>query len=170
MVETELSKLVKRELITSEESTFPFLGEIPPQDDIPGNQKGGGDEEEEDEDSASGGDESEDGEGRRKSKVRNRTKVKAEEGAKDDDKAAVEAEAKKKHARPPKVFTPLEARIYNILKGMRRPRNQAGELMANAFDRLPDRVVMPGYYEEIKSPMAIDILKASTLYCRPSSS
>lgn len=97
----------------------------------------------------------------KKNKVRIRTKVKTEEGSKEDAQAVADSEFRKKTGRPPKVFTPLEARIYNILKGMRRPKNESDEPIANAFDRLPDRGIMPGYYDEIKSPMAIDILKVS---------
>lgn len=139
-------------MITSEVATFPYLGEIPPQDALPAEENEGGEEDEDDEDDAA--DESD--EDRRKSKTR---KSKVEEDQKDDAQTA-DAQANRKRGRPPKVFTPLEARLYNILKAMRRIKNQADEPMILSFERLPDRAVLPGYYDEIRNPMCMDVVRA----------
>ena len=56
-------------------------------------------------------------------------------------------------------MTPMEARVLAILKGIRKPKNENGQLMIRDFDRLPDKLVMPEYYMEIKNPMAYDVLK-----------
>jgi chromatin structure-remodeling complex subunit RSC1/2 len=53
----------------------------------------------------------------------------------------------------------MEARVLAILKGIRKPKNENGQLMIRDFDRLPDKLVMPEYYMEIKNPMAYDVLK-----------
>jgi len=68
-------------------------------------------------------------------------------------------ESRKKRGRPPRVDTPMEARIKAIMKGIRKPRNQLNKLMVSAFERVPDKAVMPEYHAEIKNPMAMDILK-----------
>ena len=45
------------------------------------------------------------------------------------------------------------------MKAIRKPRNQLNKLMVSAFERVPDKTVMPEYHSEIKNPMAMDILK-----------
>lgn len=168
LVESELQKLVDANIISAEVAKLPYLGEIPVQDEIPAGEE---DEEEEDEDeeddNEEGGNESDDS--RRKRKVgRPRgsgTAAKREETAKDDPEPTAETEAKKRRGRPPRVDTPMEARIKNILKNMRRFKDAAGQYKLNAFDKLPDKVVMPGYYEEIKAPMAVDVLKVGLAEC-----
>ncbi|KAA8613527.1 Transcription factor [Pyrenophora tritici-repentis] len=78
----------------------------------------------------------------------------AKEDIKNDD-----PESRKKRGRPPRVDTPMEARIKTIMKAIRKPRNQQNKLMVSAFERVPDKTVMPEYHSEIKNPMAMDILK-----------
>jgi hypothetical protein len=53
----------------------------------------------------------------------------------------------------------MEARIKTIMKAIRKPRNKANKLMVSAFERVPDKAAMPEYHAEIKTPMAMDILK-----------
>ncbi|AEO60256.1 hypothetical protein MYCTH_108504 [Thermothelomyces thermophilus ATCC 42464] len=65
----------------------------------------------------------------------------------------------KKRGRPPKVFTPLEARIQAILKGLRRFRNENGQLRILHFERLPDKAELPEYYAAIRNPIALDTIK-----------
>lgn len=163
MVEAELKKLVESNVISAETAALPYLGEIPAQDELPAEEPEAVEEEDDDEedDDEEGGDESDDSRGKRKGRGRPRgstTKAKTEEGQKDEPKGG-DADLRKKRGRPPRVDTPMEARLKNILKGMRRFKNAAGDYRVGSFDRLPDRVLMPGYYEEIKSPMAVDVLK-----------
>jgi len=53
----------------------------------------------------------------------------------------------------------MEARIKEILKGMRKFKNSSNQLMVYHFERLPDKAVMPEYYNEIKTPIALDVIK-----------
>ena len=46
-----------------------------------------------------------------------------------------------------------------IFKGMRRPKNNSQHLLVNPFERLPDKAELPDYYETIKNPIALDVIK-----------
>ncbi len=65
----------------------------------------------------------------------------------------------KKRGRPPKVLTPMEARIKTLLKGLRKPKNDKGELLILPFERLPDKAANPEYYQAIRSPIALESIK-----------
>ncbi|KAB5533568.1 hypothetical protein GE09DRAFT_1144321 [Coniochaeta sp. 2T2.1] len=79
-------------------------------------------------------------------------------GKKDDDDEDGPA-AKSRRGRPPKLFSPLEGRIYAILKGLRRFKNENGDLRVLHFDRLPDKATEKDYYAVIKNPIALDNIK-----------
>lgn len=150
IVEDELQKLVESGLITKDTATAPYLGEIPVQEDIieeEEEEEEEDDEEEEDEGALS--DDSRKGKGKR---GRRKKGERGEEGTERDG-------WKKKRGRPPKVDTPMEGRIKNVLKGLRRQKTASGELKIFSFDRLPDKGAMPDYYQEIQRPMAVDVLK-----------
>lgn len=66
---------------------------------------------------------------------------------------------KRERRRPPKIQTPVEARIQAVLKGIRKPKTPHGLPKIHHFERLPDRALMPEYYDDIKDPMAYDILR-----------
>jgi chromatin structure-remodeling complex subunit RSC1/2 len=53
----------------------------------------------------------------------------------------------------------MEARIKAVLKGLRKFKGPNGELKVNHFEKLPDKAQMPEYFEEIKVPMAFDVIK-----------
>lgn len=164
LVEAELKKLVESNLITEDVAKLPYLGEIPPQDEIPPEE----DEEEEDdeeEDDEVEGEADGDGEGEEgeetdedgnKPKKKRGPRAKRDKG---DDKKDDDPETRKKRGRPPKVLTPIEARIQAVLKGIRKPKNSQRQLMIGHFERLPDKAVMPEYFNEIRNPMAFDLLK-----------
>lgn len=61
--------------------------------------------------------------------------------------------------RPLKVLSPLEARVDSFLKGLRKLKNEEGELLVLNFERLPDRQAAPDYYATIKEPIALDLIK-----------
>lgn len=168
--ESELKRLVEEKIITEAETKMPYLGEIPTYEDpAPEEPEEEEDEEadvdaevDEDEDDEEE-DDDEDEKPKRKRGPRSTAAItKREGGSKEETKdkaAANDAESRKKRGRPPRVDTPMEARIKAIMKAIRKPRNNQNQLMVGHFERVPDKSVMPEYYNEIKNPMAMDILK-----------
>ncbi|KAF2704153.1 chromatin structure-remodeling complex protein rsc1 [Pleomassaria siparia CBS 279.74] len=167
VLEEELKKLVDEKIIDEDTATLPYLGEIPEQDPLlpeEEEEEEEDDEEEEDEDEDIEIEEEDDDEGRRKKKRGPRstaaiTKRDGNAKAKDELAKDNDPESRKKRGRPPRVDTPMEARIKAIMKGIRKPRNELNKLMVSAFERVPDKAVMPEYHAAIKSPMAMDVLK-----------
>ncbi|KAH3563097.1 hypothetical protein KXV84_000747 [Aspergillus fumigatus] len=149
----EFEKLVKQGIITAEEAELPDLGEIPEADPLPEEE----DEEDEDDDDEDDEDDSDD-DGRRKKKRGPRPGWKRDAG-KDDGHKSADPELRKKRGRPPRVDTPMEARIKAVLKGIRKLKGPLGMLKVRHFERLPDKATYPDYYVEIKEPIAIDIIK-----------
>ena len=156
VLEAQLKKLVERGTVGSRDSELPYLGEIPEPDE-PAEE--GADEEESEEDES--GDDSDDSRGRKRGPGRPRkfSKPKGEADSKEEVDRLAEVEARKKRGRPPRVDTPIEARVKNILKAIRKPKLAGGVLKITHFDRLPDKEAMPEYYNEIKNPMAVDMIK-----------
>lgn len=150
--------------ITAEEAELPDLGELPPVDDSPLAEQGEYDEDEEDEaeDEDDEDDEEEEDEDddsdedgvRRRGRRRGRPSMGGRRDRGDDGD-----DAHKRHGRPPKVFTPLEARTLALLKGLRKFKNDDGELRITAFEKLPDKAVVPDYYTTIQNPIAIDTIR-----------
>ncbi|KAM5366384.1 hypothetical protein ACJZ2D_010575 [Fusarium nematophilum] len=64
-----------------------------------------------------------------------------------------------KKGRPPSVLTPTEARISSLLKGLRKPRDEEGNLLILPFEKLPDKAAVPDYYQTITNPIALDNIK-----------
>lgn len=112
------------------------------------------DEDEEEEDEEEDDDDSDDEGPRRRGRRRGRRSTLGKKDVDDDDDIPT-----KKRGRPPKVFTPLEGRIYAILKGLRRFKNENGELRVLPFERLPDKGLEKDYYAVIKNPIALDGIK-----------
>jgi chromatin structure-remodeling complex subunit RSC1/2 len=149
----EFEKLVKQGIVTAEEAELPDLGEIPEADPLPEEE----DEEDEEDDEEDDEDDSDD-DGRRKKKRGPRPGWKRDAG-KDDGHKSADPELRKKRGRPPRVDTPMEARIKAVLKGIRKLKGPLGMLKVRHFERLPDKATYPDYYVEIKEPIAIDIIK-----------
>jgi len=161
----ELQRLVDDKVIPQSVATLPYLGEIPEQDPLLPEEEEEDDEEEDEEelevDEEEDDEEEDEGKRKRRRGARSTAAISKREGrerAKADEKAD-DPESRKKRGRPPRVDTPMEARIKTIMKGIRKPRNKANKLMVSAFERVPDKAVMPEYHAEIKNPMAMDILK-----------
>ncbi|KAA8893961.1 hypothetical protein FN846DRAFT_976556 [Sphaerosporella brunnea] len=83
-----------------------------------------------------------------------------------EDDAEDEAGAKKtkddprrKRGRPPRVDTPMETRIKNILKALRKLKDSRGSARMTAFEKLPEKKEFPEYFTEIKRPIAMDIVR-----------
>lgn len=145
----ELQKLVDDDVITPAEAVLPDLGELPEAEDSPPPDEDEGDEDDEDDDDEEDEDDSDDEGGRRHGR---RSRHGRKSDARDED-------AHKKRGRPPKVYTPLEARIHAVLKGLRKFKHPNGDLMIVPFEKLPDKQATPDYYANIKSPIALDTIK-----------
>lgn len=160
VVQEELYKLAEKGVVEKSRVTLPFMGEIPPAEEVLAQ-----DEEEDDDDDDEEEDEEEDSEddGKKKQRKRGRPSLGAKrereskivEGKEKDD----DPDLRKKRGRPPRVDTPLEARIKAVLKGLRKPRNSEGELLVLNFERVPDKAEVPDYFTEIKNPIAMDGIK-----------
>jgi chromatin structure-remodeling complex subunit RSC1/2 len=157
--EEELKKMVEKGLIVEEDTVFPDLGEIPyatPEPDPVSEEEEEGEDDEDDEDED--GDDSEDEKGKRgrrrggpRGSLAGKKRDRSEEGQKGGEP--------KKRGRPPKVDTPMEARIKAVLKGIRKPKDKAGQLKIRHFERLPDKSTNLDYFQSIKEPIAIDLIK-----------
>ncbi|KAH8165953.1 hypothetical protein CIB48_g2282 [Xylaria polymorpha] len=152
----ELQKLIDDETITAEEAALPDLGEIPEADESPDEEEDvdmdededEDDEDDEDDEESSDDDDDDDGRGRRRRRGRASRKFGSRAG-----------ESQKLRGRPPKVFTPVEARIYSLLQGLRKLKHPNGDLLIYPFEKLPDKTSNPDYYTTITNPIALDIIK-----------
>jgi chromatin structure-remodeling complex subunit RSC1/2 len=154
---------------------LPDLGEIPPPSPraAEGEDVEEDDEDEDDDDDDDADDSDDDGAKRRKKRRGNRPSTSHIGGkpsvggvagkAADDDTKANEADPRKKRGRPPRVDTPMEARIKSVLRGLRKLRSDTGEMKIAHFEKLPDKAAMPEYFQQIKTPMAVDLIKVSNL-------
>ena len=161
LVEKQLHLLVNQRLISQDVATLPYLGEIPAYEEAPAKAPEGEAEDEEDseEDEEEEDDEEEpdlDDEGKPK---RKRGRPRGTTNAAKKNAVVEEGEGKRPRGRPPRLLTPMEARIVSVLKGLRKPKNDQGQLIIRHFDRLPDKTTMPEYYAEIKHPIAFEKLK-----------
>ncbi|KFY84223.1 hypothetical protein V500_09472 [Pseudogymnoascus sp. VKM F-4518 (FW-2643)] len=173
LVKLELAKLVEQNIMSAEDAEYPDLGEIPDVEDSPPPQpdeemqsedeqaEDDRDDEDEDEDEEDDVDDSDD-EGARKRRrkgPRSSAAITKREGGKLEDGSKDDADAHKKRGRPPKVHTPMEARINTILKGLRKFKDEKGDLKVLHFEKPPDKTLFPEYYQEIKNPIALDMIK-----------
>lgn len=171
LFETEFQSLVDQNVIPAEAAVWPELGEIPPVDDSPPEAEGQDedeDEEEEDEEEEEEDDEENKGKKRKRGNTIGAAVAKREGASKDDGQSTGDMGAQRKRGRPPKVDTPMEARIKSVLKAIRKPKNGMGQIMIHHFEKLPDKTVMPEYYLEIKEPLAIEQIKVSALLAHES--
>ncbi|KAL9039650.1 MAG: hypothetical protein Q9214_004791 [Letrouitia sp. 1 TL-2023] len=162
VMEKEFQKLVEQNLIAADVATLPDLGEIPPASPRAAEEEEEEEEEEDEDDEDEEPEDSEDEGSKRKRRRGPRSLAaitKREGGSRDDGQKGVDADSRKRRGRPPRVDTPMEARIKAVLKGIRKIKNDAGQIMIHQFEKLPDKSAMPEYYQEIKEPIAIEIVK-----------
>ncbi|KAI4143340.1 MAG: hypothetical protein L6R39_004604 [Caloplaca ligustica] len=162
VMEKEFQQLAEEKIISAEDAVLPDLGEIPPVSPRPVEEEEEEDEEDEEDDEDEEADDSEEEGGKRKRRRGPRSLAaitKREGGSKDDLQKGADADPRKKRGRPPRVDTPMEARIKAVLKGIRKYKNDMGQIMIHQFEKLPDKTSMPEYYHEIKEPIAIEIIK-----------
>ncbi|EEY21337.1 chromatin structure-remodeling complex protein RSC2 [Verticillium alfalfae VaMs.102] len=146
----KLQKLVTAGVLTAAEVEFPFLGELPPAEEASenaGEEDEEDEEEEEEEEDDDDSDDDENGRGRKTRKIGRRPDASREE------------EDHKKRGRPPKVLTPAEVRIDSVLKGLRKFKDESGELRILPFEKLPDKQELPEYYDAIQKPIALDMIR-----------
>ncbi|KAI9738207.1 MAG: hypothetical protein M1834_008705 [Cirrosporium novae-zelandiae] len=163
--EREFQNLVDHGIITAEAAVLPDLGEIPPASPLPllgEHEEEDEEDDEEDDDEEEGEDSDEDGPKRkRKRGPRSTAAITKREGKEDNQK--IDAESRIKRGRPPRIDTPLEARIKNIYKGLRKVKTgKGGELKVRHFEKVPEKATNQEYYTVIKNPIALDIIKRKT--------
>lgn len=162
VMEREFQQLAKEKIISAEDAVLPDLGEIPPASPRAKEDDDDDDEEDEEEDEEEEIDDTDEEGGKRKRRRGPRSLAaitKRDGGSKDDLQKGADADPRKKRGRPPRVDTPMEARIKAVLKGVRKNKNELGQIMIHQFEKLPDKTTMPEYYHEIKEPIAIEIIK-----------
>ena len=163
LMEKEFKKLADQNIITADEASLPDLGEIPPASPLRiVEEEEEEDDEDDDDDDDDDIDDSDDEGGKRKRKRGPRSVAaitKREGGSKED--VGQKDDPRKKRGRPPRVDTPMESRIKAVLKGIRKHKNDMGQIMIHQFEKLPDKTTMPEYYQEIKEPIAIEMIKVS---------
>ena len=64
-----------------------------------------------------------------------------------------------KRGRPPVIDLPYVQRIKNILKMFRKEVDHAGEPLTLTFEKLPDKVKSPEYYQLITNPISLDDIR-----------
>lgn len=84
--------------------------------------------------------------------------------AKDELAAATSGEdrqspvAGRKRGRPPRVETPDESRMKNIVRAIKRVQKD-GDTIYEPFEKLPDGKEYPDYYQNVAQPMSIAVLR-----------
>lgn len=162
VMETEFQQLAEDGVIPKDDAILPDLGEIPPASPRPVEEdEDEEDEDDEDEEDEEGDDSDEDGAKRKRRRgPRSLAAItKRDATLKDDSQKGGDSDPRKRRGRPPRVDTPMEARIKAVLKGIRKHKNEMGQIMIHQFEKLPDKTTMPEYYQEIKEPIAIEIIK-----------
>lgn len=169
-VKFEMAKLVQAGKVPAEDAVWPEMDPIPEFEGSPTPPPGEDEEDAEEEDDEPEEEEDEDDEDddseaealrkrRRKSGGPLSAAAIMKREGKVDAARAAEEEDHKKRGRPPKVHTPMEARINTILKGLRKFKDDNGHLKVIHFEKMPDKADFPDYYETIKKPIALDIIK-----------
>ncbi|KAL8658396.1 MAG: hypothetical protein Q9226_001040 [Calogaya cf. arnoldii] len=162
VMERELKNLAGEKIISAQDAVLPDLGEIPPASPHPAEEEEEDEDEDDEDDEEEDADDSEEEGGKRKRRRGPRSQtatLKRDATSKEDAQKGTDSDPRKKRGRPPRVDTPMEARIKAILKGIRKFKNDSGQVMVHQFEKLPDKTAMPEYYQEIKEPIAIEIIK-----------
>lgn len=120
VLESELRKLKNQGIISEHDTKLPDFGPLPPPS--PAGSQGTPEPEE---DSAGDDDDDDDEEEDNKRRTRKKRTTKREATLDDDDEGGKkETEQRRKRGRPPRVDTPMECRIKNIMKGLRKSKDE----------------------------------------------
>jgi chromatin structure-remodeling complex subunit RSC1/2 len=155
----KLQELVQKGQITTEDAKIPDLGELPPVEESPlvsTDEDSAGEEEDEEEEEED--DEEEDSDEDIHHRL-GRGRGRASASGRRDRAGDGDEDAHKKRGPPPSVLTPTEARIYSILKGLRKFKADDGSPLILPFERLPDKAIVPDYYQTITNPIALDSIR-----------
>ncbi|KAL6877166.1 Bromodomain-containing protein [Trichoderma novae-zelandiae] len=160
----QLKKLVDSGDVTAEDARLPDLGELPPVEDSPSPQSGNEDQQDErmkgtgngDDDEGEEEEDSDEDSDDEEYKGRNGRRYTSDRGSRTNGK---DARFQQKRGRPPMVLTPTEARIFSILKELKKVKDADGNPLAAPFERLPDKAIVPDYYQIIANPIALDNIK-----------
>lgn len=161
VMDKEFKKLAEQKIITTDEASLPDLGEIPPASPlrvVEEEEEEDDDDDDDDEDDDIEDSDEEGGKRKRKRGPRSVAAITKREGGSKDD-GGQKDDPRKKRGRPPRVDTPMESRVKAVLKGIRKYKNDLGQIMIHQFEKLPDKTTMPEYYQEIKEPIAIEMIK-----------
>lgn len=150
----KLEELARDGKITPSEAVLPNLGDLPPVEESPSRDSDMEDDEDDGDDDDDDYDDDSDDDGRRRGHGNRRPS-----SAGHHDRDGYKDDAAKKRARPPMVLTPMEARISAILRGLRKFKDDDGNLLIAPFEKLPDKAMLPDYYQTISNPIAIDNIK-----------
>ncbi len=150
-----LQQLVRDGSIVAEEAELPDLGEIPDFSPSPPVVLGeeveeeGDDDDDDDDDSSSDSDgsdvsvDSETGRPRRRGHGGKQASIGKRNGG----------------AMASRMYTATEARVNAVMAGLRKAEDEDGDPLLEPFETLPDRELLPDYYEEIKNPIAVDLIR-----------
>ncbi|PHH77548.1 hypothetical protein CDD83_4103 [Cordyceps sp. RAO-2017] len=179
----ELKKLLAQGRISAKDATLPDLGELPPAEPSSRGSDDGdnvGEVEEEEEEEEDDDDDDDDDEEKSDDEDQDQDEDEDEDESSDDDAGH---QAKKgpqkrqltsnyknpsfergdgsrlKGGRPPVLLTPLAARILFILKGLRKFKKDNGSPLTLPFENLPDKAIVPDYYDIVRSPIALDSIE-----------
>jgi chromatin structure-remodeling complex subunit RSC1/2 len=184
VLRSELNALAAAGTITQHDAELPDLGPLPPPspsvspqmptvDDVSGDEDEDEDEEEDDDEDAEEDESDDDDSGKRKRTTRRRVSAgvtatrssarkkgdtappKEEEGEEEGVKRPKD-DPRRKRGRPPRVDTPMEQRIKNILKALRKVKDEDDLPRIQAFEKLPEKKEFPEYYQQIERPIALD--------------
>ena len=155
-----LVKLVAKGIVTEEQAKIPDFGELPEAEDSPppgsdANQAEEEDDNDDDDDDDDDDEESDEDGTRKRRRQKGRGSARRGAGGEDDR----DDDGTKRRGRPPSVLTPTEARISTILRGLRKPKDEDGNLLIVPFEKLPDKNTLPDYYTALENPIALDNIK-----------
>ena len=150
----KLQDLVKEGSITAKDAELPYLGEIPDFSPSPPPVEGEVEEEEEEEEDDDDEDDEEDGDSDDIDEETGHRRRRAVRGGPLNKRAKLNS-----GAMSAKMFTANEARINAVLEGLRDLEDEDGDPLLDPFEQLPDKELLPDYYEEIKNPVAVDIIQ-----------
>ncbi|CAK7262827.1 hypothetical protein SEPCBS57363_000242 [Sporothrix epigloea] len=151
VLKAKLQQLADDGSIQPKDTELPYLGEIPDfspsplaEDEEGGEDEDEDDEEDEDEEESDDDDDIDSETGRRRRKGAGARKGLAKQSG---------------GATAAKLITANEGRINAVLAGLKKARDEDGDPLMEPFEMLPDRDLLPDYYEEIKNPIAVDVIK-----------
>lgn len=153
----KLQQLVKEGSITAKDAEIPYLGEIPDFSPSPPPAEGEVEEEEEEDDDE---DDEEDGDSD-EIDIDEETGHRRRRAARTGGSAGPAGKRAKQNsgAMASNMLTANEARLNAVLEGLRGLEDEDGEPLLDPFEELPDREELPDYYEEIRNPIAVDIIQ-----------